>query len=73
LDAEFRRLGAPLDVLHLDEPHIREVYGCAILLLRPDLHIFWRGEALPASAPELARAATGCSGTTACSAVAVAE
>jgi len=55
----FDRMGAPLQVLHLDEPHIRDVYGCSLLLLRPDLHIFWRGEALPAAVSELAFASTG--------------
>jgi 2-polyprenyl-6-methoxyphenol hydroxylase-like FAD-dependent oxidoreductase len=59
LEMVFDRMGAPLQVLHLDEPHIRDVYGCSLLLLRPDLHIFWRGEALPAAVSELAFASTG--------------
>jgi hypothetical protein len=33
-------------------------------LLRPDLHIFWRGETLPAAVDELAVVATGHSETT---------
>lgn len=59
LEARFAVAGAPLDVLHLDEPRIRDVYGCSVLLLRPDLHIFWRGEVLPAALDEFVRAATG--------------
>jgi hypothetical protein len=59
LEMAVNRIGAPLHVLHLDEPHIRDVYGCSVLLLRPDLHIFWRGEALPAAVDELAFASTG--------------
>jgi hypothetical protein len=59
LEAAFARIGAPLTVLRLDEAHVRNVYGCSLLLLRPDLHIVWRGEILPAAVDELAVAATG--------------
>ena len=59
LEAAFARIGAPLTVLRLDEAHVRDVYGCSLLLLRPDLHIFWRGETLPAAVDELAVVATG--------------
>jgi 2-polyprenyl-6-methoxyphenol hydroxylase-like FAD-dependent oxidoreductase len=64
LEAAFARIGAPLTVLRLDEAHVRDVYGCSLLLLRPDLHIFWRGESLPAAVDELAVVATGHSETT---------
>lgn len=70
LQAQFQNAGAPLDVVHLDEPHIREVYGCSLLLLRPDLHIYWRGEALPAALDEFSLAATGHAKTTQAVAVA---
>lgn len=59
LQARFAAAGAPLDVLHLDEPRIRAVFGHPLLLLRPDLHIFWRGDALPAALDEFVLAATG--------------
>lgn len=64
LEAAFARIGAPLKVLRLDEAHVRDVYGCSLLLLRPDLHIFWRGETLPAAVDELAVVATGHAETT---------
>jgi 2-polyprenyl-6-methoxyphenol hydroxylase-like FAD-dependent oxidoreductase len=64
LEAAFARIGAPLMVLRLDEAHVRDVYGCSLLLLRPDLHIFWRGETLPAAVDELAVVATGHAETT---------
>lgn len=70
LQAHFVGIGAPLDVLHLDEPRIRDVYGCSLLLLRPDLHIFWRGETLPAALDEFVRAATGHANVTSPAAVA---
>jgi hypothetical protein len=55
----FDRIGAPLKVLRLDEPHIRDVYGRSLLLPRPDLHIVWRGQTLPVAIDELALASTG--------------
>ncbi len=57
--AAFRALGAPLDVLHLDEPRVREVYGASVFLLRPDLHIAWRGDTAPPDPRALADMATG--------------
>ena len=59
LEAALRKVGAPLKVLHLDEKRVREVYGASVLLLRPDLHIVWRGDGPPPDAPELAALATG--------------
>jgi 2-polyprenyl-6-methoxyphenol hydroxylase-like FAD-dependent oxidoreductase len=57
--AAFRALGAPLRVLHLDEARVRGVYGASVFLLRPDLHIAWRGDAAPPDANALAASATG--------------
>jgi hypothetical protein len=59
LEGAFRALGAPLAVLRLDEPEVRGVYGCSVLLLRPDLHVAWRGERAPQDAVALAELATG--------------
>jgi 2-polyprenyl-6-methoxyphenol hydroxylase-like FAD-dependent oxidoreductase len=59
VEAAFQALGAPLQVVALDEPHLRQVYGCRLLLLRPDLHIVWRGEQPPPDASALAALATG--------------
>ena len=39
IGAAFRALGAALKVLHPDEACARDVYGAAVFLLRPDLHI----------------------------------
>jgi len=47
VEAEFERLGAPLDVLRVDDANVRAVYECSLLLVRPDLHVFWRGDNLP--------------------------
>jgi hypothetical protein len=55
----FRALGAPLEVLRLDEARVRDVYGASVFLLRPDLHIVWRGDEAPPDADALAALATG--------------
>ena len=62
LAAAFSKLGAPLQVLQLDEPGARAVYGAPLLLLRPDLHVFWRGDHL-IDPDGLASAATGFTAT----------
>lgn len=59
LERAFREIGAPLNVLRLDESHLREVYGSSVLLLRPDLHIAWRGYGPPDDPTALAALATG--------------
>ena len=56
--AAFAQRGAPLQVLHLDEPGAREVYGAPLLLLRPDMHVFWRGDRI-VDPDGMASAATG--------------
>jgi hypothetical protein len=58
LKEAFASLGAPFTVLDIRGERPREVYGYDLLLLRPDMHVVWRGNALPDAAP-LARRATG--------------
>jgi 2-polyprenyl-6-methoxyphenol hydroxylase-like FAD-dependent oxidoreductase len=59
LEKAMQDLGAPLTVLDAGEPHLREHYGADLVLLRPDLHVAWRGDAPPADAVELAELVTG--------------
>jgi 2-polyprenyl-6-methoxyphenol hydroxylase-like FAD-dependent oxidoreductase len=59
LEAAFRARGAPLQIIHRDEERVRGVYGASLFLLRPDLHIVWRGDAAPTNAMALAELATG--------------
>ena len=57
---ELSKIGAPLEVLSLDDPHAVEVYqGYQLFLLRPDLHIVWRGKQAPSDQVWLAQVATG--------------
>lgn len=59
LEQAVRETGAPICVHLLDEPHLRDLYGAALVLLRPDLHIAWRGATGPANAAALADTVTG--------------
>jgi 2-polyprenyl-6-methoxyphenol hydroxylase-like FAD-dependent oxidoreductase len=54
----FASHGAPFTVLDIDDARPRDVYGHDLLLLRPDLHVVWRGNSLP-DAAKLAALATG--------------
>jgi 2-polyprenyl-6-methoxyphenol hydroxylase-like FAD-dependent oxidoreductase len=55
----FAAYGAPLTVLDLPDRIARDVYGYDLILLRPDLHVVWRGNAPPADPAEVAAIATG--------------
>lgn len=52
-------LGVPLTVLRLAEPQLRAAYQARLLLLRPDLHVAWRGDAAPSDPKSLATLITG--------------
>ena len=55
----FAALGAPLQVLDIPDERARDVYGHDLLLLRPDMHVAWRGNTPPENAAALARKVTG--------------
>lgn len=59
LGAAFATRGAPYTVLELPDARARDVYGHDLILVRPDLHIVWRGNALRADPAHLAALATG--------------
>jgi 2-polyprenyl-6-methoxyphenol hydroxylase-like FAD-dependent oxidoreductase len=59
LMAEFRARGAELTVLKLNEPHMRKLYDRNFYLLRPDMHIAWRGNELPRDTGALVDLVTG--------------
>jgi 2-polyprenyl-6-methoxyphenol hydroxylase-like FAD-dependent oxidoreductase len=54
-----RAAGAPLDVVELADERPRALYGYDLLLIRPDLHVAWRGNRLPEDPAALARLVTG--------------
>ncbi|MFM0429434.1 FAD-dependent monooxygenase [Paraburkholderia aspalathi] len=57
--AAFETLGAPLDVLVLADSALRTVYERDLILVRPDMHVAWRGDRLPQAVDDLAAKVTG--------------
>jgi 2-polyprenyl-6-methoxyphenol hydroxylase-like FAD-dependent oxidoreductase len=59
LECAMRALHAPLQVVTIHDDVARDVYGYDLILLRPDLHVAWRGNAAPADPRQLAALVTG--------------
>ena len=55
----MRETGAPLDVLDVASEAARDIYGYDLLLVRPDLHVAWRGNQVSGNAEEIAVTVTG--------------
>ena len=55
----FRARGIELKLVALDEPHMRDLYDRDFYLVRPDLHIAWSGDEIPADAAALVDIITG--------------
>ena len=51
--------GAPLNVLDLDSNAARDIYERDLLLIRPDLHVVWRGNEAPEAPEKIAAIVTG--------------
>lgn len=49
----------PLDIVDISEHGARDLYQCRFALIRPDHHVAWRGDALPADAAALIRQVSG--------------
>ena len=52
-------LGIPLEIVHLPNPAVRELYERDLILVRPDRHVAWRGDAFPVDILSLMRQVTG--------------
>jgi 2-polyprenyl-6-methoxyphenol hydroxylase-like FAD-dependent oxidoreductase len=59
LERAVRSHGAPVTVLDVPDRIARDIYGHDLILLRPDLHVVWRGNAALEDAAEVAAIATG--------------
>jgi hypothetical protein len=55
----FAARGAPLRVLDIPDEEPRAIYGRDLLLIRPDLHVAWRGNQPPEDPRALAAKVTG--------------
>lgn len=59
LQRAFKALGAPFEVVDIPDAIARDLYGFDLILVRPDLHVAWRGNRLPEAPEDLARLAAG--------------
>lgn len=59
LEHALRGAGVPLEVLTVNETGISEVFERDLILVRPDLHVAWRGNEAPEDPDLVARAVTG--------------
>lgn len=56
---EFEAAGMPITLALQPDPAARDVYGASLLLLRPDLHVAWRGNAAPSDPAAVISLVTG--------------
>ena len=59
LERTARDAGVPLRIETLGEPSIAALYVNKLVLVRPDGHVAWRGDALPGDATSLIARVTG--------------
>ena len=59
LKEAFSRLGAPFSIVNRNDEAARDMYGFDQILLRPDLHIVWRGNESHCDPDHLAEVVTG--------------
>jgi 2-polyprenyl-6-methoxyphenol hydroxylase-like FAD-dependent oxidoreductase len=59
IERAMRARGAPCSVLTIDDDAPREIYERDLILVRPDLHVVWRGHEPPPDPERLAAVATG--------------
>lgn len=58
-EAAAKGLGIPLAVVRLKRPELRTIYDRGFILVRPDQHVAWRGDALPTDAASVLAKAVG--------------
>ena len=59
LEDALHAAGAPFATLDIPDARAREIYGYDLILVRPDLHVVWRGDTAPSDARLVAAVATG--------------
>jgi len=59
IEAAAKALGIPLEILRLNRTDLRALYQRDLILVRPDQHVAWRGDSLPADPVTLLRHVTG--------------
>ena len=59
LESAARACGTPLETVEIDSAPGRDLYGRDLALVRPDLHVAWRGDRLPDDCGALLARVTG--------------
>jgi hypothetical protein len=59
LEKAMQRHGAPFSVLDVPDAAARDLYGVDLILLRPDMHVAWRGNRAPEAPESLAARVIG--------------
>jgi 2-polyprenyl-6-methoxyphenol hydroxylase-like FAD-dependent oxidoreductase len=59
LERALKARGAPMTVLDIADAAPRDIYGFDLILLRPDMHVAWRGNTAPPDTAALAATVTG--------------
>jgi 2-polyprenyl-6-methoxyphenol hydroxylase-like FAD-dependent oxidoreductase len=59
LERAMRARSAPIELVNVPDESARDIYGYDLILLRPDMHIVWRGNRRPDDPEQLASLATG--------------
>jgi len=57
-----RKTGMPFEVVRLDENEVRQAYERPLVLVRPDGHVAWRGDAVPDNTAEIIDRVRGAGG-----------
>ena len=55
----FEATGAPVTEVRVESDRVRDLYGFDFLVLRPDMHVVWRGTQVPRNSAEIVSIATG--------------
>jgi 2-polyprenyl-6-methoxyphenol hydroxylase-like FAD-dependent oxidoreductase len=58
-EAALGAMGAPVTAMTVEESDIREVYERDFVLVRPDLHVAWRGNVMPGEPERIAALVAG--------------
>ena len=59
LRQSYEAIGAPVTELRIESNRIRDLYEFDLLVLRPDMHVVWRGIDVPQNPKEIACISTG--------------
>jgi hypothetical protein len=59
LRVAYEHFGAPVSEVRVNSTRVRDLYGFNLIVLRPDMHVVWRGNRAPANAGEIASLSTG--------------